>query len=304
MPQPRRPIVAISGASGFIGTILSRSLNDAGYEVLPFSRSNSTKGPSIFWNPESGAIEKKKLEGTFAVINLAGENIAGGRWTMARKQALIDSRIQSTRLLCQTFNELQSKPAVFLSASAIGYYGSSPERVFSEQDPAGSSFLSDLSKRWEAEAESARNYGIRVVSLRLGVVLGRGGGLLKRLLPVFRFGLGGKAGSGRQYMSWIAAHDLARAIAHILNHEQISGPVNLVSPQTITNAGFASTLGSVLHRPALLPLPAWTARLLLGEMADELILKDQRVSPDILLKSGFKFSFPALREALIHELAA
>lgn len=298
MPLPDKPIVALSGASGFIGSILSKALLNAGYQVLPFTRSKTRDENAVFWDPENGIIEQHKLEGIYALINLAGENIAKGRWSSARKQKLIDSRLLSTKLLCQALSGLRIKPAVFMSASAIGYYGSSSEKVFVETDPAGAGFLAELSRRWEEEAGSARAAGVRVIQMRLGVVLDREGGLLKRLLPVFSLGLGGRVGSGTQYMSWISSSDLTGAILHLLRLPAYDGPVNFVAPVPVTNACFASTLGSVLHRPTILPLPARLARIMLGEMADELLLKDQRVKPAALIDSGYSFTFPDIGMAL------
>ncbi|MFQ5915907.1 MAG: TIGR01777 family oxidoreductase, partial [Nitrospinota bacterium] len=237
-----------------------------------------------------------------AAVHLSGENIGEGRWTAAKKAAIRDSRVKSTRLLAETLARLEQPPRVFVCASAVGYYGDRGEEVLREESPLGSGFLPDLSLEWESAAEPAVQKGIRVVHLRNGIVLSPKGGALAKMLPPFKLGLGGKLGSGRQYVSWISLDDMVGVIRHALERESLSGPVNAVAPNPVTNAEFTQTLGRVLSRPTVFQVPAFTLRLAFGEMADAALLASARVEPARLLASGYSFRHPELEGALRHIL--
>jgi hypothetical protein len=256
----------------------------------------------VFWNPMSGSIDAIGMEGMDAVVHLAGENIAGGRWTEKRKQRFRESRVGGTQLLCSALAQLAVPPRVLVCASAIGYYGHCGDRLLNEEDGAGEGFLAGLVRDWEGATEVLAEKRIRVVLARFGVVLSaEGGALAKSLLP-FRLGLGGKIGDGRQYMSWIALEDAVGATCHALACEEMVGPMNVVGPEPATNAEFTRVLGKVLKRPTLMPLPAGMARLMLGEMADELLLASIRVAPTRLMETGYEFLYPELEGALRHLL--
>jgi uncharacterized protein (TIGR01777 family) len=240
--------------------------------------------------------------GAHAVVHLAGESIAGGRWTAERKKKIVESRLVGTQNLAESIAKVTRRPAVLVSASAIGYYGDRGDEVLTESSSSGSGFLAQVASGWEAATEPAARAGVRVVAPRIGVVLaGQGGALPKMALP-FRFGLGGRVGSGKQWMSWITLDDLVRLLVYAVTNELIRGPVNAVSPQSVTNAEFTRTLARVLHRPAIFPAPAFAVRLVLGEMADELLLASQRVEPKVAMESGFRFQYPQLETALGHAL--
>jgi uncharacterized protein (TIGR01777 family) len=287
---PQRIVVA--GASGLIGTALCAFLTGRGHRVDRMVRRPPQPGTAeIRWDPAKGEIDAAALDG-------AGENIAAGRWTAARKESILASRTDSTRLLCDTLARLGNAPRVLISASAVGYYGDRGDAVVIEQDRPGTGFLANVCKAWEAATEPARRIGIRVVNLRIGAVLSPAGGALARMLPAFRLGFGGRIGSGRQYMSWITLDDLVAAIHHLITAEDISGPVNAVAPEPVTNAEFTAALGRALHRPTLLAMPAFAVRLAFGEMGDELLLRGARAKPTRLQVSGFEFRDPQLEPAL------
>ncbi len=295
--------VAVSGSGGLIGSAVSPALLKAGHEVVPLVRRLPAAGEkAIRWDPSGGSIDAAGLDGIDAVIHLAGENIGSGRWTAARKAAIRDSRVKGTSLLCGALAGLSNPPKTLVCASAIGYYGDRGETPLTEDSPAGTGFLADLCGEWEAAAEPAARKGIRVVTLRIGVVLTPKGGALQRMLPAFRAGLGGVMGSGRQYVSWIALDDLACVVLHALVRKDLRGPVNAVAPRPVTNRELAEALGKVLSRPALLPVPAFALRLALGEMADPLLLSGCRVDCRRLDETGYRFRFPEIREALRHLL--
>lgn len=253
---------------------------------------------TIYWNPSELTLDPADLEGFDIVVHLAGENLASGRWTAARKKAIRDSRVQGTRLLANALASLSAKPKFFLCASAGGYYGDRGDTELSEDASRGDGFLADVVVDWEAASQPAVAAGIRTVCLRTGVVLARNGGALKKMLPVFRLGLGGRLGSGRQYMSWIALEDVIAAILFVMRQETLSGPVNAASPHPVTNAEFTRVLGRVLHRPAVLPVPAFALKLLFGEMAEQTVLAGARVVPRKLTDTGFAFQYPELEPAL------
>lgn len=290
--------IAITGASGLIGRALSQRLTDDGHRVIRLVRSRNDGPDTIYWSPSDRVLERSALEHIEVVVHLAGENLAAGRWTEARKKAIRDSRVVGTRLLAEALASLSSKPKLFLSASATGYYGDRGEELLDETASRGEGFLAELVEDWEAASLPAARVGIRTVNVRIGVVLARGGGALAKMLPVFRLGLGGKLGSGRQYMSWIALEDLVAAVLFIIRHENLAGPVNATAPHPVTNLEFTQRVGRRLHRPTILPVPAFALRLLFGEMAEETVLAGARVVPGKLTEAGFAFQFPRLETAL------
>jgi uncharacterized protein (TIGR01777 family) len=257
---------------------------------------------TIAWDPETGAIDAAGLEGIDAAVHLAGENIAAGRWNAARKRRILESRVRGTRLVAQTLARLTNPPRCLVSASAIGFYGNRGTEILREDSPAGTGFLPEVCLAWEREAQAVAVKGIRLVSLRIGVVLSSSGGVLQRMLLPFRLGVGGKIGGGDQYMSWITLDDLVEIMQHAIRNEDLSGPVNAVAPAPVTNAEFAETLGRALSRPVLFAVPAFAVRLALGQMADELLLASARVEPTALRESGFQFHYPQLEAALRHVL--
>ncbi len=294
--------VLITGASGGIGRALRTHLAAQGHEAVPLRRETGLRaasdGPS--WDPAAGRLEASALAGFDAVVHLSGANIGDGRWTAARKRVLWSSRVDSTRLLVERMAEANAQgsgPRVLVCASAVGYYGDRGEATMEEGANRGDGFLAELVEAWEAEAARAAESGVRVVSARFGVVMAAEDGALRRMALATRLGAGGRLGSGRQWMSWVAPADLVRALEWLLTHD-VAGAVNVVSPEPVRNADLARALGRVLHRPALLPTPAFALRLLLGESADELVLASQRVIPSRLLDAGFVFTLPGIEDAL------
>jgi len=292
--------ILISGASGFIGSILVPHLQAQGHTVLRLVRNRAQDG--LFWSPLEGVIDLQGDEIIDAAINLSGDNLGQGRWTKAKKKRILSSRIRSTSLLAGTLAGLSRPPQVLLSSSGIGFYGSCGDAFVNEDGPGGKGFLAETGRKWESAALAAQEAGIRVVYLRISPVLSRQGGMLQRLLPFYKFGLGAVLGSGRQYMSWIAIDDLIAAIVHVLCRESLSGPVNLCAPYPVTNREFTEHLNRILKRPTLFRIPAFLLRALFGEMADEEFLASLRAVPDKLIASGFEFQYPGIEEALRHEL--
>lgn len=290
--------VAITGASGLVGRQLAAFLTAGGHEVLRFARGRTAVGNEIGWNPASGRIDHEGLEGLDAVVHLAGENLARGRWTPERKAAILDSRVAGTGQLAEAISVLREPPRVFLSASAIGYYGDRGEERIDESAGAGAGFLAEVARRWEGATEAAVAAGIRTVRMRFGVILTSRGGALAKMAPAFRLGAGGPIGTGRQGFSWIALDDAIYAIHHLMRHDGIRGAVNVVAPSPLPQGEFAKALGRALHRPAIVPLPAFAVRTLFGEMGDEMLLHGQFVEPAILRSSGFTWSAPDIDEAL------
>ncbi len=295
--------VLISGASGLIGSALVRSLQAQGHDALRLVRGAGHVGAGdIDWDPASGRLDRSALEGLDAVVNLAGENVAQGRWTPAKKARILDSRVRATRLLATTLVGCAARPKVFASASAVGFYGDRGDEMLDERSASGGGFLAEVCRQWELAANPAAEAGIRTAILRIGMVVSRDGGALAAMLPLFRLGLGGPLGSGRQYVSWIALPDLIRAIEFVLACQDLQGPVNLVSPQPVTNRQWTALLGQVLRRPALLPAPPLALRLAVGEMADAMLLSSTRAVPRRLQQAGFVFEdaelLPALQRAL------
>jgi uncharacterized protein len=295
--------ILITGSSGLIGSALIPLLTRQGHQVVRLVRRTVAPGDDLaVWNPAAGKLETSALEQTDAVVHLAGESINALRWTDERKERMRKSRISGTRLLSESMARLAVPPRVLVSASAVGFYGSRGDEVLTEESSAGSGFLSDVCKEWEAAAEPAREKGIRVVNLRTGMVLSAKGGALPAMLPAFKAGVGGKLGDGRQFVSWIAIDDLTRAISHSITTESLSGPVNAVSPNPVQNVEMTQTLGKVLRRPTILSIPAFAVRLIFGEMGDALLLSSQRVEPRRLLATGFTFQFPDFETSLRHLL--
>ncbi len=295
--------ILVSGASGLVGSALVPALIAGGHSVVRLVRSAPKNGADeVMWDPAAGTLDASSVEGVNAAVHLSGENIGEGRWTPRKKTAIRDSRVKSTRLVAETLARLGRPPGVLVCASAVGYYGDRGEEVLREESPAGTGFLADTCREWESAAEPAVQKGIRVVHLRSGIVLSPKGGALAKMLPPFKMGLGGKLGSGRQYMSWISLDDMIGVIIHSIETEALSGPVNAVAPQSVTNLEFTKTLGQVLSRPTPFALPAFMVRLAFGEMADAALLASTRVEPARLQNSGYAFLHPKLKGALRHVL--
>jgi len=289
--------IVISGASGLIGTQLVTSLKSSGHEVVQLVRRSAAVG-QIMWDPKSGKLDPASLEGCDAVIHLSGAGIGDKRWSDAYRKEILDSRTQTTALLATTIASLQRKPSVFLSGSAIGIYGARGDEQLTETSAHGTGFLADVCEQWEAAAKPAIDAGVRTVFLRTGIVLSPKGGALKKLLPLFRLGVGGKFGNGKQWQSWISMDDEVASIIHLLT-ANVSGAVNLTAPQPVTNAEFTKVLAHVVKRPAIVPVPTFAPKILLGgELADALLFTGQRVMPQALTASGYVFKHSTLESAL------
>jgi uncharacterized protein (TIGR01777 family) len=302
--RDRPPLrVAVTGATGLLGSALTPFLTTGGHEVVPVSRRRGLRG-GIHWDPAAGLIDHAALEGVDAVVHLTGENV-GTRWSEYRKRRIRESRVEGTMFLAEALAGLRRPPRVLVSASAVGIYGDRGDEVLAEDavtEGPPSDFFVELGRDWEAATDPARAAGIRVVNLRFGIVLTPAGGALARMLPPFLLGVGGPLGSGRQWMSWISADDALGAILHALHTESLAGPVNTVAPEPVTSRTFATTLGRVLGRPAVLPVPAPALKLLFGEMAETALLAGQRLSSARLVESGYAFRHPTLETALRHVL--
>ena len=293
--------ILVSGSSGFIGSSLVPSLKNSGHHVIRLLRRQPRPGsPDLYWEPTSDAIANFPTEGIDAVVHLAGENIAAGRWTAGRKAKIRDSRLRGTCLLCQSLVRMTRPPALVLSASALGYYGDRGDEVLTEESPSGSGFLAELCRDWEAAILPAAERGLRVVILRTGIVLGAMGGMLARILPIFKAGLGGPMGKGTHYLSWIDLDDYIGIVRHCLESPDLAGPIIVAAPAAVTNREFVKTLGRVLGRPTVLAMPAMAARLLFAELADEALLASQRADPVRVKASGYQFLFPDLASSLRH----
>lgn len=294
--------VIISGASGLIGTALTERLRADGHEVVALVRRPAGQH-EVQWDPEKGVLPAEALAGADAVVNLAGAGIGDHRWTPEYKREVLNSRVRSTTLIAERMAECSQRPPVLLSGSAIGVYGASLDAEFTESSPIGDGFLADVCRYWEAAADPAKAAGSRVAFLRTGIVLSKRGGALKKMLPLFKLGAGGRFGNGKQWQSWISMPDEVGAIVHLLT-AQVSGPVNLTAPNPVTGGEFARTLGKALHRPSFLPVPSFGPKLLLGsELADALLFTGQKVMPTALAASGYTFQHPTLDVALKAVLA-
>ena len=288
----------ITGASGLVGRALCLHLGAAGYDVHTLGRGAASGGRHHRWDPAAGEIDAAALEGLDSVVHLAGESIAEGRWNAAKMARIRDSRVVGTRLLCERLAKLEHKPRVLVCASAIGFYGNRGDELLHEGSAPGKGYLVDVCQEWEEACAPAREAGIRVVNVRIGVVLSRKGGALAKMLLPFQLGVGGNIGDGKQYMSWIELGDLARVLGHAIECETLEGPVNAVAPVASTNAEYTRALGRALGRPTIFPVPAFAARLAFGKMAEDLLLASTRVEPRALLASGFQFQHAVLDDAL------
>jgi uncharacterized protein len=301
--------ILVTGATGMVGTALARALARDGHMVCRLVRPETkTEGGAkgtfdVAWNPETGQLGGAAV-GAEAVVNLGGASIADGRWTAQRKKHLQSSRVDTTRALVAALAKMNAKPDVLLSASAIGYYGNCGDQILTENEPAGNDFLSGITKDWEAEALRAEQFHTRVVLARFGIILDKKRGALPKMMLPFKLGVGGKIGTGKQWMSWVALEEVVEILRFALNHRELRGPVNVVAPNPVTNAEFTENLAHALHRPAMFPAPAFALRLALGEMADALLLGSQRVVPQKLLNTGYKFRNASLSETLGHLIAS
>ena len=286
----------VSGASGLIGSALVPALEAAGHDVLRLVRRDARGASEVAWDPAAGTVDAARLAGVDAAVSLSGANL-NRRWTAARKREIRDSRVSSTSLLARTLAELEPRPLVFVSAGGCGIYGDRGDEVLTEESELGTGFLADVGRAWEAAAEPARAAGLRVVSFRQGMVLTRDGGALRQMLLPFKLGVGGRVASGRQWWSWVSLDDLVASYLFVLESE-LAGPVNLASPSPATSEAFAKALGRALHRPAVLPVPAFTIKVLFGERGEAVVLEGQRTLPARLLDAGFRFSYADLDAAL------
>lgn len=296
--------VLISGSSGLVGSALIPELEERGHRVVRLVRGEGYSGDAVSWDPSAGTIDTEALAASRpgGVVHLAGESIAAGRWTERKKQRILKSRTEGTRLLARALAALPEPPEVMVSASASGFYGSRGDETLTEASDSGDSFLARVCREWETAAQPARAAGIRVVHPRLGIVLSAEGGALATTLPIFKLGGGGRVGSGRQFWPWVALDDVVGAIVYVLEDEKLRGPVNVSAPTPHRNSEYTRVLGRVLGRPTVVPLPAPAARLVLGEMADELLLASARMKPERLKKGGYEFRYPQLEGALKHLL--
>ncbi|HEY0765643.1 MAG TPA: TIGR01777 family oxidoreductase [Pyrinomonadaceae bacterium] len=295
--------ILVSGSHGLVGKALIDSLTADGHEVLRLVRHERSFGaPEVEWHPEQGQIDTQHLEGFHAVIHLAGESIASGRWTDEKKRAIRESRSQGTAVLSEAIANLSRPPLVFVSASAIGYYGDRGDELLTESSAPGNDFLSSVCVDWENATKPAMEKGIRTVHTRFGIILDANGGALAQMLTPFRMGIGGRVGSGEQWMSWIALDDVVNGLKFLIADKPVQGAVNFVAPNPVTNAEFTKTLGRVLSRPTIFPIPAFAVRLAFGELADALLLSSQKVEATVLQDHGFLFSWPTLEPALHHIL--
>src|SRR5450432_3189487 len=292
--NPQR--ILVSGASGPIGAALLPSLKAKGASVVRLVRNSAARKDEIAWDPVR-PLSPDSVSGFEVVIHLAGESIVG-RWTEAKKRRIIESRVQGTGHLAEALAKASQPPRAFISASAVGFYGTRGDEILREDSPSGKGFAAEICRQWEAAAQPAAQAGIRTVQLRIGVVMSADGGALPKMLTPFRLGLGGRLGNGRQWSSWVSVRDVVGAIHHVLENESLSGPVNAVSPNPVTNAEFTSTLASVLKRPAIFPMPAFAVGLIFGEMGKELFLGSQRVELAGLAATGYQFQHPDLKNAL------
>lgn len=290
--------VLISGAGGLVGSELRASLESDGHEVVKLTRSQPEPGENaIRWDPNAGSLNVSALEGIDAAVHLAGENIAG-YWTSNKKEEILQSRVNGTKLLADSLARLQDPPEVMVCASASGFYGDRGDEVLTEESSSGEGFLADVCRKWEAAAQPARDQGIRVAHMRFGIIFSPDGGALRLMSLPFKMGVGGDLGSGEQYMSWVALEDVAGAIRHVINHREIEGPVNVGAPHPVRNEELTKTMGNVLSRPTFFKVPEFAGKTIMGEMAEEMLFVSQRMEPVRLLETGYGFRHPRLEGAL------
>jgi uncharacterized protein (TIGR01777 family) len=289
--------IAVTGASGLIGSALVPHLRARGDEVVRLVRRAATAPDEVSWDPAAGTVDRDALAGTDAVVHLAGAGVGDHRWTDAYKKKILDSRVDGTHTIVRAMIDLDPAPQTLVAGSAIGWYGDTGDRAVNESDPAGSGFLADVVRAWEAAASPASDAGIRVTHARTGLVVAKEGGAWARLFPIFRFGLGGKLGSGRQYWSWISLRDEVAALTFLIDNQAVSGPVNLTGPHPATNAEVTAAMGRVLGRPTLFPVPAFALKTALGEFSTE-ILSSARVLPTVLESAGFVWQDPTVESAI------
>lgn len=296
--------ILITGASGLLAGKLIPVLQAKGHEIYKLSRSKAKKSDEIQWDAYKGFADEEfaKLENLDAVVHLAGDDIAGANWTDEKKKSIKDSRVRGTRTLIEALKRTENPPKIFVSASAIGFYGDRGNEILTEESPNGEGFIPEVCQEWENEAENAKDFDARVVFLRTGIVLTKDGGALGKMLLPFKFGVGGTVGSGEQFMSWIAVDDLIKILVFAIENENLNGAVNATAPNPATNETFTKTLGKVLNRPTFIPVPAFGIKLLFGEMGETLLLEGCRVVPEKLRSAGFEFEFPDLENALKHVL--
>jgi len=294
--------ILIGGSHGLVGTALIKSLESQGHEIFRLVRHAPSSKTEVEWSPDRYSIALARIEGFDAVINLAGESIAEGRWTDDKKRRIRESRVKGTKLLGDALANLTVPPKTFVCASAIGYYGNRGDEILTESSAPGDDFLSKVCREWEEATALATEKGIRVVNARFGIILDTEGGALKKMLPPFRMGVGGKIGSGKQWMSWIALDDVVDALNFALLQDALRGPVNFVAPNPVTNAEFTRALGGVLSRPTIFPIPAFAIKLIFGEMGETLLLGSERVAPQRLIAGGYEFRYSQLDQALSHIL--
>lgn len=288
--------IAITGSTGLVGTRLTQFFQKEGHQVLRLVRKTDQGRGTAYWQPETGEIEAEALEGTDVLIHLAGKSI-NGRWTKKRKEEILLSRTKGTRLIAETLASLRRPPRVLLSASGIGMTDDNTREV-DETDSVGSGFLSDVIREWEKSTKAAEKAGIRVAHMRFGMVLSPRGGALKQMLPAFKLGLGGRLGHGRQWVSWVALEEIPHIVRFLIDRKEVAGPVNIVSPNPVSNVEFIQALGEALRRPVMIPMPSFALKLLFGEMGEELLLKGNRAIPKKLLDAGYTFRYPELEPAL------
>ncbi|HEX5602740.1 MAG TPA: TIGR01777 family oxidoreductase [Pyrinomonadaceae bacterium] len=295
--------ILVSGSHGLVGKALISSLTSDGHEIVRLVRGKPSGATEIEWHPNQEKLDAAALEGLDAVVHLAGESIASGRWTDEKKRAIRDSRVKGTSLLSDALARLSRPPSVFVSASAIGYYGNRGDELLTEKSAPGDDFLANVCVEWENATIPTIEKGIRTVHARFGIILDAKEGALGKMLTPFRMGIGGRIGDGKQWMSWIDIEDVVNGLRSLIENSSVNGPVNFVAPNAVTNAEFTKTLGRVLSKPTLFPVPAFAARLAFGEMGDALLLSSARVKPDVMTENGFVFRSPLLDDALRHLLA-
>ena len=292
--------ILLTGSTGLIGSELKTNLVNKDHQIISLVRNKDQQnGNFVYWDYENNVLDLNEIESIDSVIHLAGENISGKRWSKEQKKKILNSRTESTKFLIESISKLEQKPNSFICASAIGYYGDRGDDILTEQNEKGTGFLSDVCQAWENSTFAASDAGMRVVNLRFGVIFSEKGGALKKMMLPIKLGVGGKIGSGNQYVSWISLEDTVKAIEFCLINDAIKGPVNIVAPHPVTNYDLTKTLGKYLKRPTIFPLPAFAAKLALGEMAEELLLASTRVEPGILLENNFEFLHNRIEEYFV-----